>query len=66
MCEIRECGDDEKFMLEYVVDGLVCWVFRSRKYKYFLVGIGEGINCFVKRVLDEDLFFWYIFFVMYF
>lgn len=64
-CETRERGEDEKFMLEYAADGSARWAFRSRKYKYFLAGTGEGINCLAKRASDEDLSLWYTPFAMH-
>ena len=64
-CENPERGEDEKFVLEYATDGSARWAFRSHKYRYFLSGTGEGVNCLAKQASGEDLSLWYTPFAMH-
>lgn len=64
-CEARERGEDEKFRLEYATDGSARWAFRSSKYKYFLSGTEDQINCLAKTASEEELSLWYTPFAMH-
>lgn len=64
-CEAKTRGEDEKFILEYANDGSARWAFRSWKYKYFLSGTGDQINCLAKRASEADLSLWYTPFAMH-
>jgi fascin 1/2 len=64
-CGTKERGEDEQFFLEYATDGSARWAFRSCKYKYFLSGTEEQINCLAKTASEEELSLWYTPFAMH-
>ena len=48
-CCSEECGDAEKFIIQYHVDGSGRWAVCSRMTSYYLGGIDDKLLCYEKQ-----------------
>jgi len=59
-CDSETRGEDEKFIVEYMLDGTGRWAFKNERFNYYIGGTDDNVQCLARDASDENMSVWHV------